>query len=178
MSFILQQEAQGLSFAARATLATLAMLTVETQCEAVSAALIKSALAISDTAWSDIREELYSKSRAFEGYDADRLSEGELVCLWDPPALLRLAIGAGGRPSSREWAALRDAKFTEAGHRCIYCQATGPLALDHIVPVARGGSNHPSNLVAACRPCNSSKGSKLIEEWWPTRPGQDRVGAA
>ena len=50
--------------------------------------------------------------------------------------------------------------------RCSYCGATGVrMTVDHVVPLSRGGGNEPANLVAACRPCNSSKGSKTLEEW-------------
>lgn len=45
-------------------------------------------------------------------------------------------------------------------HRCRYCGAgpeEGPLTVDHVVPVALGGSDEPSNLVAACRDCNAGK---------------------
>ena len=48
------------------------------------------------------------------------------------------------------------------GHTCRYCGATAPevpLRVDHVVPVALGGSDDPSNLVAACEPCNSGKSS-------------------
>lgn len=31
---------------------------------------------------------------------------------------------------------------------------------DAIVPLARGGTHHPSNLQPACRECNSSKGAR------------------
>ena len=47
-------------------------------------------------------------------------------------------------------------------HACRYCGATAPdvpLTVDHVVPVALGGSNDPSNLVTACRPCNEGKAS-------------------
>jgi 5-methylcytosine-specific restriction endonuclease McrA len=42
-------------------------------------------------------------------------------------------------------------------HLCIYC--TAPLSeknfvLDHLVPVAKGGTNRKHNLVAACEVCN------------------------
>lgn len=87
--------------------------------------------------------------------------------------LLLLALGAGGRPSAREWARLReevfDQTFGDEPHHCLYCKAHNtPLVLDHRVPVSKGGSNHPLNLVPACAPCNGSKGSKTVEEWWPT----------
>lgn len=34
------------------------------------------------------------------------------------------------------------------------------LEIDHIVPRARGGTDHPSNLRALCRPCNRRKGDR------------------
>jgi hypothetical protein len=42
-------------------------------------------------------------------------------------------------------------------HACVYC--TAPLSeedfvLDHLLPVARGGTNRKHNLVAACEVCN------------------------
>lgn len=35
----------------------------------------------------------------------------------------------------------------------------GPLTWDHVVPLARGGDNHPTNLQPLCRRCNSRKGA-------------------
>lgn len=36
---------------------------------------------------------------------------------------------------------------------------------DHVVPLALGGGNDPSNLVPACWACNASKGQKTVEEY-------------
>lgn len=45
-------------------------------------------------------------------------------------------------------------------HTCRYCRAVDqPLTVDHVVPTALGGSDDPSNLVAACRDCNAGKSS-------------------
>lgn len=47
-------------------------------------------------------------------------------------------------------------------HTCRYCGGTAPdvvLTVDHVTPVALGGSDDPSNLVAACRDCNYGKAS-------------------
>lgn len=45
-------------------------------------------------------------------------------------------------------------------HTCRYCHATDtPLTIDHVVPVALGGTDDPSNLVAACKDCNAGKAS-------------------
>lgn len=55
------------------------------------------------------------------------------------------------------------ARFTileRDGFRCRYC-GRGPeateLEVDHVLPVAAGGTNDPSNLVAACKACNRGK---------------------
>lgn len=45
-------------------------------------------------------------------------------------------------------------------HTCRYCGGAAPdvaLTVDHVIPTALGGSDDPSNLVAACRDCNSGK---------------------
>ena len=45
-------------------------------------------------------------------------------------------------------------------HQCRYCGGTAPdvtLTVDHVVPVALGGTDAPNNLVAACRDCNGGK---------------------
>jgi hypothetical protein len=47
-------------------------------------------------------------------------------------------------------------------HACRYCGAAAPhatLTVDHVTPVALGGGDDPSNLVAACRDCNAGKSS-------------------
>ncbi|MET7795731.1 HNH endonuclease [Streptomyces decoyicus] len=47
-------------------------------------------------------------------------------------------------------------------HTCRYCGATAPnvpLRIDHVTPVALGGTDTPDNLVTACQDCNSGKSS-------------------
>lgn len=52
---------------------------------------------------------------------------------------------------------------------CYWCgNAFGPdnpSGVDHLTPLSRGGSNAPSNIVAACGPCNASKGGRTAEEY-------------
>jgi 5-methylcytosine-specific restriction endonuclease McrA len=48
---------------------------------------------------------------------------------------------------------------------CVYCGEKNSIELDHVIPLSRGGSHSIGNLVAACRTCNASKGSKTIMEW-------------
>jgi len=46
--------------------------------------------------------------------------------------------------------------------KCYWCQAGlgEKYHVDHVIPIALGGSNWPSNLVVACVACNCSKGAK------------------
>ncbi|WP_030724066.1 HNH endonuclease [Streptomyces sp. NRRL F-2580] len=51
-------------------------------------------------------------------------------------------------------------------HTCRYCGASAPavpLRVDHVVPVALGGSDIPDNLVTSCEPCNSGKSSATVD---------------
>lgn len=50
---------------------------------------------------------------------------------------------------------------------CQYCFTLieGTPHADHVIPLNRDGPNHPRNLVACCKPCNSSKRDKLLSEW-------------
>jgi 5-methylcytosine-specific restriction endonuclease McrA len=44
---------------------------------------------------------------------------------------------------------------------CVYCRRwLDKYHIDHVVPLARGGSNDPSNLQLLCRSCNSHKAAR------------------
>lgn len=56
--------------------------------------------------------------------------------------------------------------FERDGNQCRYCGSDdGPFHIDHVFPVALGGSNDPENLTVACCDCNLSKGARLVSEW-------------
>jgi 5-methylcytosine-specific restriction endonuclease McrA len=57
--------------------------------------------------------------------------------------------------------------FKSQKAKCWYCQCdiSGGYHLEHRIPLSRGGSNDPSNVVLACADCNLSKGAKLPHEW-------------
>ncbi len=51
---------------------------------------------------------------------------------------------------------------------CYYCNNHFPpdeLTMDHIIPLAKGGKSIKSNLVAACKACNTKKKYFLPFEW-------------
>lgn len=54
--------------------------------------------------------------------------------------------------------------FKRDNGACVYCGATKELTLDHVIPRSRGGQTTWSNLVTACKRCNSKKGDSLPEE--------------
>jgi hypothetical protein len=47
---------------------------------------------------------------------------------------------------------------------CVYCGEEAFLNIDHVIPVAIGGSNDIDNLVACCESCNQVKGDALPAE--------------
>jgi len=58
-------------------------------------------------------------------------------------------------------------KFEQQCGKCYWCkkEINGRYHVDHVVPLSRGGSNWPSNIVITCPHCNMSKNDKLPEEW-------------
>ena len=53
---------------------------------------------------------------------------------------------------------------------CHICRQGAADAIDHIVPVAWGGSDDPSNLAPAHTSCNSAKGDAPPAQWTYARP--------
>lgn len=72
------------------------------------------------------------------------------------------------------------------GDKCLRCGGK-PVTRDHIVPLARGGLNHPSNLQPLCTKCNNKKGDAIMDyrsaeqraailERWPLKgPGFNTI---
>jgi 5-methylcytosine-specific restriction endonuclease McrA len=65
---------------------------------------------------------------------------------------------------------LREYLLGKWGRMCAYCKAKQvPLQIEHIVPLARGGSNRVFNLTLACESCNRAKGAQTAREFgYPT----------
>ena len=52
---------------------------------------------------------------------------------------------------------------------CAYCGAIA-TSIDHVIPISKGGADVLGNLLPCCRPCNSSKGCKDVEQWYKSCP--------
>ena len=72
----------------------------------------------------------------------------------------------------RPGAAMRIRVMKRDRFQCTYCGTPGTdaeLEVDHIIPVAGGGSNHMSNLTTACRKCNQKKSDRPAKEFSMSR---------
>lgn len=64
---------------------------------------------------------------------------------------------------------------------CQYCGAKGELTFDHVIPRSKGGITSWKNVVAACSPCNLSKGARSLNQSSmrlrkpPLRPGAEEL---
>lgn len=64
----------------------------------------------------------------------------------------------------------RFAVFARDNFQCRYCgrqSDTVPMVIDHMIPVAAGGTNDLENLITACEPCNQGKADKRLEQHVP-----------
>lgn len=81
----------------------------------------------------------------------------------------RVLIRAGGTFTSEDIAA----QYARQSGCCAWCSCDldGVYQIDHVIPVVRGGSNTPDNLVCACALCNRRKNKLLpFTEWNPPNP--------
>lgn len=90
------------------------------------------------------------------GNDTDHVDRWFKAIIRDQNEILATRVKRGSIPPRVRFAVLKRSEF-----RCEYCGAEAPgtrLEIDHVVPISRGGSNEPGNLVAACWECNRGKG--------------------
>lgn len=65
--------------------------------------------------------------------------------------------GAGGSFSRTDWLA----RLQEFDRHCAYClRRKHRLDVEHVIPLATGGSNSIDNIVPACKSCNARKGAR------------------
>lgn len=76
-------------------------------------------------------------------------------------------IESGSRRSRRERIpqSIQNEVWNRDGGRCVECGSRERLEYDHIVPVARGGSNTARNLQLLCESCNRAKGTGGLQDF-------------
>jgi 5-methylcytosine-specific restriction endonuclease McrA len=60
--------------------------------------------------------------------------------------------------NSTQWKKIRQRILSRDGRVC-----------DHLVPIAKGGTDHDENLVSCCRRCNYSKKDKMLVDFLASR---------
>lgn len=72
-------------------------------------------------------------------------------------------LAAGGTHTTQD---IKNQYAAQEG-RCYYCQAEvgAKYHVDHFIPLSKGGSNDPSNIVIACPSCNLRKNNKTPDEF-------------
>lgn len=108
------------------------------------------------------REDYIARARAREQTPAGLI--GKAHARHRRRARLRAVVSGGTREQ-------RAMVLARAGGRCEYCASPAKLTIDHIVPIALGGSDTPSNWAAACLSCNASKQDRALEVWLPAKHG-------
>ena len=70
---------------------------------------------------------------------------------------------ASGLPILADYSRFRPTLIERDGEKCIYCGTTKNLVVDHLVPIAHGGTDDTDNLGLACKQCNSGKAGRTPE---------------
>ena len=81
---------------------------------------------------------------------------------------LNFAIEIGGKTAltSSSWSRMRRLVKSRDDAVCYHCGKRDSRGhVDHLIPLSKGGSDDPSNLVWSCRKCNSSKSDLTVSEW-------------
>lgn len=127
-------------------------------------------------AWREAnRDSVLEKQRVYgrKRYTANKRRENERVRAW------AIANPLANRMRKHRRRALeRNAEGTHTAEdvqrqykaqrgKCYYCgtKVGDTYHVDHVIPLSRGGTNWPENLVIACPQCNQSKNDKLPHEW-------------
>ena len=88
-----------------------------------------------------------------------------------------MAREATTRTRGRKWMKLRDIALMRTHYRCAECLRNDRLTVarevDHIIPLHKGGTDHPDNLEALCLTCHEVKTAKDMGYTVKRRIGPD-----
>lgn len=132
--------------------------------------------------YSENKDKLKEKNRRWREKNKEKRSEYERRYTAEHKEQKRLYRAANGpmnaanrrRRTARQRAAegnhtADDVKrqYKAQKGRCYYCgcKVGSSYHVDHVIPLSRGGSNGPENIVVACSSCNLSKANKMPHEW-------------
>jgi 5-methylcytosine-specific restriction endonuclease McrA len=124
------------------------------------------------------KDEWQARARRYRLANLDKFAAGHRKRRQNNPTLVReedrrkhlkrraRAAGAQGTCTKTQL----EARMAYFGNKCSYCG--GPYeTVDHVIPLAKGGSHWPANLRPACSKCNSSKQAKDWRPWVAAKRG-------
>ncbi len=50
------------------------------------------------------------------------------------------------------------------GYKCVYCESTDTLTIDHVIPISKNGKSDFDNCVTCCKTCNAKKKDRTPSE--------------
>lgn len=71
---------------------------------------------------------------------------------------------ASGLPTIGDYTQFKGALIDRDGEACVYCESPNNLVVDHMEPIAQGGTDDIDNLALACRSCNAGKAGRTPEQ--------------
>lgn len=119
--------------------------------------------------YSKNRDSRLEYSRDYRSKNKEKVYESNKRYLRDNPEFSRVAAsrrrsllaGANGSFSVDQWTSRLE--YYES--KCMYCGSSESIEIEHRIPLSRGGTNLPANLVPACKSCNCKKGTKTETEY-------------
>ena len=57
---------------------------------------------------------------------------------------------------------VKQAVWNRDGGKCVCCGSSIRLEFDHVIPVAKGGSNFENNIQLLCYDCNRTKSTNIV----------------
>lgn len=106
------------------------------------------------------RNNNYEKKRAYDSEYGKkyRKEHPEKSKEYDHRRRAKEKNSGGGGFTKDEWEQLKK----DYNYLCAYCGRKKPLTIDHIIPLDGGGLHDISNMIPACKSCNSGKQAKPL----------------
>ena len=111
-------------------------------------------LALQRASYERNKEKCAERNRAWREKNWERLRDVHNGYWRKRRALL---ANAEGSFTQDEWLAICERQ----NGKCFDCGQERRMTIGHLVPLCKGGSNWPSNIVAQCQRCNSSQGQRI-----------------
>ena len=84
----------------------------------------------------------------------------------------RRARNMNGAHTADEWRLL----CAQYGNVCLCCGSSAPLTVDHVIPLARGGTNTIDNIQPLCHACNTRKSTRTTDYRVGRQPLIEQLG--